>query len=273
MVEVYEYENEVKRGYTRPKRKPKRVPLPEPPKLLTLFSYQEHNRKLEEKRIEKEKIQKQKTEFSIRRTKRQIKRLINSNSHLKKFLTLTFADNIESLEQANYLFMKFILKMKYRDPKFEYIAVNEFQKRGAVHYHIICNIADGSFASIEENRLFERNFARDIWTHGFVKLKDVRDVTDLGQYFCKYLSKDMFDERTFGKKKFFRSQTLSKPVEILGALAKAFIDRFISTLKPRFEVVIESEWVGKIKYASYALDEAVNIVACVELDYGEGGVW
>jgi hypothetical protein len=32
----------------------------------------------------------------------------------------------------------------------------------------------------------------------------------------------MFDERTFGKKKFFRSQTLSEAIEILGYLAKLF---------------------------------------------------
>jgi hypothetical protein len=90
--------------------------------------------------FEKIKQQKQKQEFSVHRTRTEIRRLINSNPQLNKFMTLTFAENITDLKQANYEFNKFVLRLSYKYPKFEYLAVPEFQQRGAVHYHVICNL-------------------------------------------------------------------------------------------------------------------------------------
>ncbi len=64
----------------------------------------------------------------------------------------------------------------------------------------------------------------------------------------------MFDERTFGKKKFFRSQTLLEPVEILGYWGMKFIEKFCSALTPVFEKSFESEWVGEVEYKAYKLE-------------------
>ena len=208
--------------------------------------------------------QNQKTTFSISRTRTNIRRLTNANPHLRKFLTLTFAESTTELLEANRLFntaMKRILRAK---PAFEYIAVVEFQKDidyygnkkekgGSVHYHLLCNIV---LPDNVDTFAWERRFAMKYWKNGFVKIREVNTVTNMGAYFCKYLGKDMFDKRMFGKKKFFCSRQLNKPVEMTGGKAINFFNRFVKpTLKPIFEKTFTSEYTGKVEYSAYTLKE------------------
>jgi hypothetical protein len=186
---------------------------------------------------------KKKQEYSVNRTRTEIRRLINSNPQLTKFMTLTFAKNITDLKTANYIFNQFIKRITYKYPDFKYLAIPEFQQRGAVHYHLLCEMTFIHYREITE-----------IWGQGNIDIKALNDVDNIGAYVCKYLSKDMFDERTFGKKKFFRSQTLLNPVEILGYWAIKFIEKFCSVLTPVFEKVFKSKWVGEIEYFAYRLD-------------------
>lgn len=78
----------------------------------------------------------------LARNRRTVRQLVNSNPDCNKFLTLTFADNLTDIDKANYQFKKFIERLKYRYSSIElkYIAVIEFQKRGAVHYHLLNNL-------------------------------------------------------------------------------------------------------------------------------------
>ena len=230
-VEVYKYKKNVWRDFEKKENKNNNTPQKEP-KQLDIF--------------ERIKIQQQKQAYSVNRTRTEIRRLINSNPQLTKFMTLTFAENITDLKQANYLFNQFIKRMNYKYPNFRYLAIPEFQKRGAVHYHLLCDMPFIHFREITE-----------IWGHGNIDIKTLNNVDNIGAYVCKYLSKDMFDERTFGKKKYFRSQTLTDPIEILGWLATKFIERFLSLLTPTFEKTFESEWVGEVEYKAYRLDNLV----------------
>ncbi|MFH1292197.1 MAG: hypothetical protein ABIH87_03295 [bacterium] len=230
-VEVYKYKKNVWRDFERTQESVKEK-THEEPKQLDIF--------------ERIKKQQQKQLYSVNRTRTEIRRLINSNPQLTKFMTLTFAENITDLKQANYLFNQFIKRMTYKYPNFRYLAIPEFQKRGAVHYHLLCDMPFIHFSVIHET-----------WGHGNIDIKTLKDVDNIGAYVCKYLSKDMFDERTFGKKKFFRSQTLKDPIEILGWLATKFIERFLSLLTPSFEKTFESEWVGEVEYKAYRLDDLI----------------
>lgn len=189
------------------------------------------------------KSQKQKTKESLNRARTQIRRLVNSNTQLNKFLTLTFAKNVSDLKKANYIFNQFIKRISYQYPNFEYLAVPEFQKRGAVHYHLLCKLPYIKVSELEK-----------IWGQGFIKINRINDIENVGAYICKYLNKDMFDERTFRKKKFFRCQTLTEPVEITGYQATMFIEKFLFSLKPIFEMYFESEWIGEVEYKAYLLD-------------------
>jgi len=136
-----------------------------------------------------------------------------------------------------------VKRISYKYPNFEYLAVPEFQKRGAVHYHLLCKLPFVEIGQIQA-----------IWGQGFIKINKIDNVNNVGAYVSKYLSKDMFDERTFGKKKFFRSQTLSEAIEILGWLAGKFVEKFLSLVTPVFEKTFESEWTGEVEYKAYSLN-------------------
>ncbi|MFW0837517.1 MAG: rolling circle replication-associated protein [Candidatus Komeilibacteria bacterium] len=225
-VEVFKYKKPVWRDY---KKKDNNNNTQKEPIQLNAF-----------KQLE---IKKQKAIFSLNRTKTEIRRLTNANPQLNKFMTLTFAKNITSLKEANYIFNQFVKRILYKYPDFEYLAVPEFQKRGAVHYHLLCRLP---FMEISELEF--------VWGQGFIRVNEINNVNNIGAYVCKYLSKDMFDDRTFGKKKFFHSQTLKKAIELMGYWAIRFLEKFLNTVKPVFEKIFESEWTGEVEYKAYSLE-------------------
>jgi hypothetical protein len=223
-VEVYKYKKNIWRDF---KSKKDKNPAQKEPEQLDMFKQY--------------KLKQQRRQFSLNRTRTEIRRLVNSNTHLNKFLTLTFADNITDLKKANYLFNQFVKRASYAWPGFEYVAVPEFQKRGAVHYHLLCNLP---YVDVKE--------VQAAWGQGFVKLNRIDSVNNAGAYMAKYLGKEA-DERTFGKKKFFKSQSLKTPVELLGRTAVMFFHRFLEKLAPVFEKIFSSEWTGEIEYSAYSI--------------------
>ena len=79
---------------------------------------------------------------NITRSKLECQRLAKCNSkEWKTFITLTYEENITNIDEAKKDFRYFIDKVQrvYKDLK--YICIPEFQKRGAVHFHLLTNIA------------------------------------------------------------------------------------------------------------------------------------
>ena len=99
------------------------------------------------------------------------------------------------MELANYEFMKFIQRLKYNYGDFKYLAVIQFQERGAVHYHMLAD-----FGYIEHSEL------KKIWGKGFVWIRDLlksnngKAVDNVGAYIVKYMDKNILDERVMGKR-------------------------------------------------------------------------
>lgn len=199
-------------------------------------------KRIEIKTEEKENSPKEKTAYSVNRTRTEIRRLINSNPQLCKFLTLTFKRNMTNLKKANYFFNIFIQKMQSRFKEFQYLAVVEFQKRGAVHYHLLCNLRYVQSGKIEK-----------IWNNGFIKINRIDRISNLGAYVCKYVQKELFDKRMFRKKKYFCSQTLQRPTEIVGQNAKFFAEKGKENWKLIWENEFENEYRGKVLYKQYQI--------------------
>jgi len=122
---------------------------------------------------------------NLMRSKLAVQRLAKANEQIfKSFITLTFAKNISNIKEANKLYNIWTTKIRKVFPDFTYICVPEYQKRGAIHYHMISNLEIDSdliyrqkgmtnmydikfwnygFSSaynidIEKNRLFSRSF-------------------------------------------------------------------------------------------------------------------
>lgn len=132
------------------------------------------------------------------------------------FITLTFADNVTDLTEANKKFKVFIDQMrrlcKALGTDFYYLGVPEFQKRGAVHYHLLTSLVCGSeLLPLQEGQTDMYNVK--YWNHGFSSAYNL-DMTDknfnVALYLTKYLFKDL-DERLFGRTRVLKSNNLVKP--------------------------------------------------------------
>lgn len=155
---------------------------------------------------------------NINRSKFEMQRLIKTNEDIfKTFITLTFEDNIIDIDSANQKFNIWRTKIKRVKSDFSYICVPEFQKRGAVHYHLLTNIdyTDFSLISKEEKRIYKTgkgwNIFRTLnsWSYGFSNVQDMKDVNVVG-YLTKYMTKDI-DDRLWGHRRYLYSQNLKKP--------------------------------------------------------------
>jgi len=112
---------------------------------------------------------------------------------------LTFAENMTDLKIANKLFRAFIRRLnKLFNLKTKYISVIEFQKRGAVHYHVL--FFNLPFFNIHD---FE-----ECWSHGYTNVQALHNIKNVSAYVAKYLSKETFDNRLHGQKVFFSSRNL-----------------------------------------------------------------
>lgn len=236
IVEIYEYQN------TRAK-----LPIVVEDEYNGEIEKAEEEEKEEEEKGDRTDEYKQRTNI---RARNQIRRLINMNFDNKSlFVTLTFAENITDIPFANNEFDKFIKRIKRKQANFAYVAVMEFQKRGAIHYHMVCNWQCSTWNNLDELHERENEIAR-IWRNGFCDIQEIKHLDNVGAYLIKYMTKDGVDERLNGKKRYFHSRNLDKPVELKGEEAVKLIEEYFNKI-PVFTNEYSSEWTGKVIYREY----------------------
>ena len=201
---------------------------------------------------------------ALRRTRMNIMRLVNSNPDFLTFLTLTFDESkvenkkdITEFEKCNYWFKAFIQRLKYNFPDIKYLAVPEFQgdyyfrtgiKKefgGAIHYHLLLD------QKIEAKKM------EKIWRHGFVKINKIKSINNIGLYVSKYLSKESFNKKYFGKRKFFYSKSLNRPKEYKEQDCEPILAD-LSQLKLVYEKEFENKYRGKVKVNLYRLPKKAD---------------
>lgn len=148
-----------------------------------------------------------------------IQRLARCNyNSWNTFITLTFADNLKDISIANKKFNCWISNVRKLKKDFKYLAVPEFQKRGAVHYHLLSNLDydDGVIVQQKEKKGRAKNIDSlyDIkyWSYGFCRVDFITgNYEKVYKYLTKYMTKDI-DNKLFGKKRYLFSQNLVRPV-------------------------------------------------------------
>lgn len=138
----------------------------------------------------------------------------------ESFITLTFKENITDIVYANKIFNSWVSNVRKLKKDFKYIAVPEFQKRGAVHYHILSNLGkeDTNIVIPQKERTEKTKdlttlFDVKYWSRGFARVDFIKgDYRKIYSYICKYMTKDI-DDKLFGKHRYFNSQNLNKPRE------------------------------------------------------------
>ena len=220
-LEIYEYKESVIYGYTDIKKCSKG---------------RQSTANDEDKKINREMV--------FKRARTNLRRLINCNIQSdSKFLTLTFKDNITDLDFANNEFKKFIKRLNYHfNIKLKYSCVIEFQKRGAIHYHVVLYNLNGK---VDLNKL------SDIWGHGFIKLNKINGIDNVGAYICKYMSKTN-DKRLEGRKMYFNSRNLIKPTEIKDLEIVNALVGSLQNQSPKYENTFNNEY-NSINYKQYII--------------------
>lgn len=204
---------------------------------------------------------------NLTKTRNTLTNLIKANEHeFKTFITLTFDSkkiniNINDITECNSKFniWKTYIKQLFKD--FKYIAVPEFQKRGAVHYHLLTNIEYDSKLLTTERKIWSNKsksykIGKDVvgWSYGYTMAMNMTDYNVIS-YLTKYLQKDV-DDRLFGQRKFFHSRNLIKPTTY-----------YLDTENMRFRELEEILKTDKMKvvYESTYLNPYDNLIHFIEL--------
>lgn len=224
---------------------------------------------LSEEETKKRKIISRKS--SMYRSKSQLKRLVNMNSwnwkkvgglpYLPVFVTLTFKENIKDIYTANRIFSNFIKRLNYeitgnKKAFLKYVVVTEYQDlydRGVIHFHAV-------FFNLKH---IWKDTLCDIWGQGFVDIKQIKDVKNIGAYISKYMSKHFEDDRLDGKKRYFSSHGLFKPTIIKNEKKAFSILKLIPNKYISDQSEFEAENQGHIKIRQYKLPQGQTLVDVV----------
>lgn len=155
----------------------------------------------------------------------------NNDTKFKTFITLTFKDIID-IENANKYLNIWLTDLR-RDLKKDnqelfYLGVPEYQKRGAIHYHIFTSLEINSkyipyrptitTYNIKNEKYINLNYYDLLyWTYGYSTAiditrnnKNIDSNFNLALYMCKYLYKDL-DNRLFQRRKILKSNNIEYP--------------------------------------------------------------
>ena len=97
-----------------------------------------------------------------------------------RWMTLTYAENMQDPQRLVYDFQNFNRRCRSVFGQYEYITAAEPQARGAWHLHVVL-IFPGK-APFMPNDVVSK-----LWRHGFVTIKRLDDVDNVGAYLSAYL--------------------------------------------------------------------------------------
>lgn len=173
-----------------------------------------------------------------------------------RMLTLTFKDNVTDITEAWSVFKYFckLMRKRYRD-RWAYIAVPEFQKRGAVHFHL--SVADyyhaGTVRRLWRRAAGDRGGNIDI-TSPRNAGKNSWSPKRIAAYLAKYLTKS--DAVDFNKRRYSSGGSIELPEPEKGWIALGVplvqIMRQIieSKTRKRLETIWQSDGYLGITYCS-----------------------
>ena len=124
---------------------------------------------------------------SLRQTFKKLRYLINNNfvgAKNELHMTLTYAENMTDTERLYADFKRFMmrLKRKYKGQSIDYLNVIEPQERGAWHCHLLLRFNDVGSVFLENKKIAE------MWEQGFVTIRSLAEVDNIGAYLSAYLS-------------------------------------------------------------------------------------
>ena len=110
-----------------------------------------------------------------------------TNARNCRWLTLTYRNVMNDSDRLYSDFKEFNRLCRKKYGSYEYIVAAEYQKRGSLHLH--CVLIFDSAAPFMKNK-----DVADIWKHGFVNVRKLVGVDDIGRYLTAYIGDAPLDE-------------------------------------------------------------------------------
>jgi len=222
-------------------------------------------------------------ENSLRKTFKNMRYLINNNFKglpNELHVTLTYAENMKDTKRLYKDFKNFMKRLRYefKGESIDYLNVIEPQERGAWHCHLLLRFNDREKVFISNSELAE------MWGQGFLTIKSLKDVDNIGAYLSAYLAdievpegrtvkneKDLVVKRVDGKDKRFikggrlwmypsgmnlfrSSRGIVKPTRT--EMTYKDIKKVVGSTKPHYQkqyVVEKDDFKNTITYEQYNL--------------------
>lgn len=195
--------------------------------------------------------------FAIKRKTKEFYRLVQSNLIgiiPPAFFTLTMYEScsIKSSYEAFTVFIQRLRKSYGKD--FRYITVPEYQKRGAVHFHMmIWGLPEFDIKHERFNRKFQ-----NMWQEGYLDCILTDGSQKLAGYLGKYMSKSLQDSRLYSQKSYRASGNILRSVRIPFKTAVGFSKEIwgvdLSTDVPLCDFETMGQWTGKGRYRAYHIN-------------------
>lgn len=154
-----------------------------------------------------------------------------------RLLTLTTRENIQDVDRAWSIFARFTRMMKKRYKDFKYVAVPEYQKRGAVHFHLAIR------------GYYHANTVRRLWNRAIGEGDGNIDITSpkkagknswnpkrISAYIAKYITKEESTE--FNRKRYSSGGKIQLPPPMVGWMP--YCDFVVVTLCNTLETITRS---------------------------------
>jgi len=199
--------------------------------------------------------------YKVRRSARNIQRAKNNFRRMVRaslvrgaphFATLTMA-SVETITTAYKYFSKFTTNLRFAyGVDVAWVAVPEFQKRGAVHFHaLIWGIPDEVYLRERSTRDLQA-----LWACGFCDFLASDGSPKISSYMAKYMSKTMSDDRLSGKKSYTASRNIVRSVLCNTPTQIAYIEEEYPQLrdvnkdvdKVEVDKVYSTQWLGRCHY-------------------------
>jgi hypothetical protein len=122
---------------------------------------------------------------SLKNSLTRLKDYINTNcTNLSKcrWLTLTYKEVMQDTDKLYRDFKDFNRKCRKRFGQYEFIVACEYQKRGSLHLHCIL------IFKADKAPFMKNDIVAELWNNrGFVNIRKISSVTDLGRYIAGYI--------------------------------------------------------------------------------------
>lgn len=190
---------------------------------------------------------------NVRRLRKNFVRLVRSNltgNECPLFFTFTMVAVIR-IEPAYECFSNFVRRMRAKyGQEWSYIAVPEFQKRGAVHFHVLT-------WGLPQNLVYDERDTRAIqrlWTYGTCDVIKTDGNVKLASYFAKYMQKALFDERLLSQKSYVCSRNIVRQVSHNLGTVFDYKDVIFGEMILQYQKDFLTQWLGNCRYSVFDID-------------------